>query len=337
MIFSAPRFCARLAAGVALAALSAAAQPNIQFSKPVDQETAKKDNSFMRSDSELRRAAGGFNAPSPLFNLGPVQAFDRLPGAAAPRAASPEDSRKWQKILEGKKNWTLMTPEEILGVQTPEQILGIPDPKNDDKLTPEERFLQRQERLSSAAATNSYRRPDAYLRDDRSNPFRQPGAGDPFARPGANLDSTSPKYFGQPLNASSDSPFGAKDKQASEWSNPFNLPPSPKATPEQLAGMERFRALMEPAAVLEKPASAARPAMVAAAPDPYLEALPNLNPAGHTFTSPQRNIGKPSGIKPLPGITGPYPAPAARTAAQSQLPPWLSDSATPFSVPQRKF
>lgn len=336
MIYSALRFFTLLAAGVLLAVLPAAAQPNIQFSKPADPELAKKANSFLRSDAELRRATGGFNAPASLFTLGPGQAFDPLPGAPAPPPVSPEDAQRWQKFLDGKKNWTLMTPEEILGVPTPEKILGIPDRNGDDKLTLEERFLRRQERLSSAATTNNYRRPDSYLRPDQSDIFRQPGASDPFARSGANQEAGSSKYLNQLLNAVPDSSVRAKEKPGAAWLNPFDLPPPPpKPTPDQLAGMERFRALMEPAEALEKPASPARSTLVASAPSPYLEPSPSFNPAGHTFAAPQRNIGKPSGIKPLPGITGPYPAP--RPTGLSKLPPWMSDSATPINLPQRQF
>jgi hypothetical protein len=336
MMFSASKLIACLTAVAVLAALSAAAQPSLQFTKPADPELANKANAFL---PDRRNAAGGFNAPSSLFSSGPDVSFDPLPGTPGPQPVSPEDARRWQKILDGRKNWTLMTPEEILGIHTPEEILGLPDPTGDDKFSQEERFLRRQERLSLAAATNSsYRRPDSYLRDDRSNPFRPPGADDLFARPGANQDPNSPKNFSRLLNSSADALFGAKDKPVSAWSNPFDLPPPPpKATPEQLAGMERFRALMEPEAVLEKPVNPTRPVAVVPAPNPYLEAVPNFNPAGHTFASPQRNIGKPSGIKPLPGITGPYPAPATRSATKAQLPPWMSDSASPFNLPQRQF
>jgi hypothetical protein len=69
-----------------------------------------------------------------------------------------------------------------------------------------------------------------------------------------------------------------------------------------------------------------------------MQPRPLVNPLGHSFTPLQSSIGRPTGITPLPGITGPYKIPApAKSSTQAQLPPWLSDSPQPFSPPQRRF
>jgi hypothetical protein len=135
--------CLALAAGATLA-LPAAGQQTIQFTKPADQDAASQATAFMPTTSR-RNSASAYNAPTSLFgNNTPTASFDILPGAPDPGpAANPVSAAQWRKFLDGKKNWTLMTPEEILGVPTPEKILGLTDPKEDDKLSLTERFLQR--------------------------------------------------------------------------------------------------------------------------------------------------------------------------------------------------
>src|ERR1039457_1902182 len=159
MIFRPVNFVARgsgLAAFVTLA-MSAAAQQTIQFTKPVDQDLSSKANSFLPATSR-RNSAGAFNAPSPLFGeRNPVANFDVLPVSPVPNAVAAANAARWQTFLEGKKNWTLMTPEEILGIPTPEKILGITDPRDDPKLSAEERFLPRRAQREGAGGTNGLR------------------------------------------------------------------------------------------------------------------------------------------------------------------------------------
>ncbi len=335
-----------VAAFVSLA-LSAAAQQTtqqtIQFTRPVDQDLSGKANSFMPTTSR-RNSAGAFNAPSPLFGeRNPVANFDALPGSPVPNAAAAANAAQWRKFLEGKKNWTLMTPEEILGIPTPEKILGIPDPRDDPKLSAEERFLQRREQREAAGATNALRRPDAsHRREDSANPdashpadghrrsAQMPGdsTGDPTKNLNLLFNNLNPNLRAD-LNRKPDS----------VWASSFGLPePLPKPTPEQLEGMDRFRALMEPFAP-EKTPEAARLAyqQPVAAPNPNMQAQPAFNPAGSSFKALESGIGKPTGITPLPGLTGPHPAPAKKTPALVQPPPWMSDSPQPFAAPQRQF
>jgi hypothetical protein len=78
----------------------------------------------------------------------------------------------------------------------------------------------------------------------------------------------------------------------------------------------------------------------APAPDSNLQPLPLFNPLGKSFTPVLNNSTRPTGIKPLPTITGPYTTPTTvKPAGKAELPPWLSDdTATPkFGMPRRKF
>ena len=335
MTFCPTSFFAGLAAMAVLWAFPSRAQPTIQPSKPAAEVTATT-NSFMSPDQ--RNAADAYNAPKSVFSGQLVPQFDILPGAGQPQDISPAAAKQWQKILDGKNKWTLMTPEEIMGVPTPEKILGLPDKSGDDKLTLEQRYLTRQERAASLAATNGYRRLDNPWSHDNPSPFGQKDDNDRYSRPGDRPDSGSARFFNQTLSAQPGSLFGASPNEDSKWASAFTLPaPPPKQTPEQLAGMERFRALMEPVAPPDKlvvPRVSTVPVV-----DPYLEPVPKFNPNGRSFTPLQSSISRPTGIKPLPGITGPYTIPTeTRTAGQAKLPPWLSDSQSPpLGMPQRKF
>jgi hypothetical protein len=333
-------FPSSLAVAVVAAALafSAPAQQAIIFSKPAGDVT-EKANSFMESPSKLRGAAGSFNAPSSLFGNQAAGSFDVLPGWQPPAAVSPAEAQHWQKVFEAKKKWTLMTPEEILGLPTAEKLLGLPDPKNDPKLTIEERYILRQNDGMSGSATNG--RPNAALlrEDSPDNPFRTPGENQRRFISGDKPEPGSTKYFNQFLNATPASPFDLAPKAESRWTSPFDRPaPAPKPDLAREAAMERFRALMEPAPPPDNPALAARLAPLPVV-DPNLQVLPPVNPAGRSFTPIQSGISKPTGIMPLPSISSPYELPTTpKPAWQAQPPPWLSDSPQPFgAVRQRVF
>jgi len=65
---------------------------------------------------------------------------------------------------------------------------------------------------------------------------------------------------------------------------------------------------------------------------------PLVNPIGASFTPISSGIGRPVGLAPLPGITGPASIPAITTPAWAPQPaPWTSQTPQPFAIPQRKF
>ncbi len=133
-------------AAVVTAALPAPGQQAIQYTRPAEPDSSNRVE-VVAPMSTRRFSASSFNAPSPLFgDKTPTVSFDALPGSPNPNAVPAVSALQWRKFLEGKKNWMLMTPEEVLGIPTPEKLLGLPDPKEDPSLSAEERFLQRQDR-----------------------------------------------------------------------------------------------------------------------------------------------------------------------------------------------
>jgi len=324
---------------VAVAArVDAGAQQSIIFTKPAN-DPAEKANSFMPPSSRRSGDAEAYNAPSPIFGRPSADSYDELPGS--PRLTiSAEDALRWRKALDAKKNWTLLTPEEILGVPTPEKLLGLPDPKINEKLTAEERFMLRQNHEESSNRLTNGLPNAALMRNDApDNPFRRQTEGD---RPASQTEKPKPgstEYFNQLLKTTAGSMFGTEPKAEAAWNNPFTQPlAAPKPDAGQAAAMERFRSLMEPTTLPDKPAMLVHPAAVPA-PNPNLQPVPLFNPAGHSFTPLQSGISKPTGINPLPSITSPYSLPKnAAPAGLAKLPPWLSDSPQPAGPPaQRSF
>jgi hypothetical protein len=336
------------ARGLVLLALAApvwpatAQQQHIQFSKPVDPGTVSKPSQLVPSPGR-QISAGAFAAPVPLLGT-PSVSFDRLPGGPMPNAMSAADSAQLQKLMDIRKNWSLATPEEIFGLQTPESILGVGKSHDDAKLSVTERYLKRQDQLALRASTNAMRGLGASWRDDSRNDSVNGSTrpGDAMGRYAPWFGDSAPggergpnNLFGKPNpNAAVD----ASRRSDSIWSSPFNQPdPLPKQTPEQLAGMERFRAFMDPS--VEKPADSKFLVQPAAAADPNMQELPYFNPAGQSYTPVQSGITKPTGLAPLSGITGPRPLMQKKAAPLAQPPPWMStpNSAQEAPLPQRQF
>ncbi|HSY17047.1 MAG TPA: hypothetical protein VK815_01875, partial [Candidatus Acidoferrales bacterium] len=295
-----PWFCALLLA----VAWPAAAQQSVIFSKPGDLPTDKA-NDFMNSE---HKGAGAVNGPSPMVSAKPRADFDILPGAQPLRMPSPAEILQWQKAMDEKKNWTLLTPYQILNIPTKEQIMGLPDPNHEENLSTEEKYIRRQERERNASATNAMRRPDGFSSAD-DNPFES--KNDRQQRQNRPDETQSTVRLGPGSSPLAPIMDGGRNPD-SIWHSAFRvIPEAPKPDPEQVAAMERFKAMMEPPAAV-KPASLSgfsTPATPVV--DHNLQPMPDYNPAGRTFVPVQNNAVRPTGLNPLPTVTGQRPLDAA--------------------------
>jgi len=311
--------------------LAARSQETIIFSKPAE-ASADKANSFMPS---ANHHIGDYNAPRELFH---DYTPDNLPVA---RPLSPDAGNPSVKeALDRRKNWTLLTPEQILGVQTPEEIMGIKVRPEEKNLSLEEKFMLREGRATAMSATNGRSVSPLWRERDDNNPFalkNKNDGSDPFRQPLPKLDPGT-RYFNQFLNAP-DAEAGPDGKPISAWNGgDFAQPNQPKQTPEQVADMERFRAMMEPQSPPDKVQVTTRFAMpTKLAPDPFLQQTPVENPNGRGIAPLENVFSKPTGITPLPGIGTPAPKPVAtKPSWQAQLPPWLTDGPQAHN-PNRNF
>jgi hypothetical protein len=316
------------------AAVSVPAQQAIVFSKPADTaaDTDKADSS--QPGTSHLWGAGAYSAPRQLFH-------DYSPSLPAP-APQPLiiNSASTQDALNKRKNWTLLTPGQIMGVQTPEQILATSDTKSSGKLSLEEQFLQRESRPAASTATNGRSMVASWRNDNNpfggnkdgvgQNPFFQP----PNSLPGNQDRPDSSRTWKQLLNPMAGNLSGGDRKQESAWNNFLGQSQTPLQTPDQLAGMERFRALMEPSSPPDKVQTPGRlPVAAAPAVDPFLQKQPQFNPAGRPVAALEDNIGRPKGLQPLPGVSGvPITTPKTKPTWQAQLPPWMQSGPQPHDL-----
>ena len=320
MNFFPPKLIVLFAVAAVAVAAPAQQQQTIVFSKPADMPAEKAKPSYLPT---ISYRAGDFNAPHLLFT-------NALPAPPAPRPQANNNYNNAEALdaLNRRKNWTLLTPEEILGIQTPEQVLGLPDKNAGKKLSLEEQFLQRENKaaygtrakdhpggaagrtMEEAGRFTAKDKPD----EDAAFSFRQP---DQKPEPGT-------KFFNGFLNASGPEARPVEN-QGSAWNTAFTQPAQPKPTIEQQADMERFRAMMAPSPPPEQPQMATRfAAAPAPRPDPFLQAMPVVNPAGRGVAPLENSLSRPTGLQPLGGISTPPPAPAAtRPSWQAQPPPWM--------------
>ncbi len=303
---------------VASVPLTASAQGIIIFSKPADVPTEKKEADV----PTMTHHASDFNAPKQIFNSSPEDLPMLAPAPANNNNASVRDA------LDKRKNWTLLTPEQILGIPTAEQILGLPEKDSDKNLTLEQKFLNRQSRPAAVAADGGRAgEPMRWNPAAAANPFvlKSKADGDNPSGPTAEKLEPGTKFF-NPFVSGSGQASRPDDNSGSAWTSDFARPSRPKPSPEQQAEMESFRALMQPNPVPgQTPVATRFNVPPAPAPDPFLQARPVGNPVGLDVSPLGKLFSEPTGILPLPAVSTPPPTPInVRPKWQAQPPPWLT-------------
>ena len=343
-----------LALGVPCWASAQSAAPQerpIQFSSPDGGDESVESPSLINKPAPLPDFSGAPQSSSSVFNFGAPEMKEPLP---PPQNFQP--SQQQRDAAAAKKDWILMTPEEILGVKTPEQMMGVTERDaagQEKKLTPLERYWDRQSQTPSyRPATNGYQ---------PANGLGQMNFLDgQNARPEANRENLpaarsmeKKSIWNQLLNSSSD--MDAARQAANEgsiWQKLMGTAPDASvisgSDPAKLADMERFRQLLGSAA---PPSSLPTTLPVATAPvnplyapadttvDPILGEL-KVNAAGASFAPLSSGIGVPTGLGALPGITTPRREASTTTttpSSQLQNPPWVMNGPGLFTPPQRKF
>jgi hypothetical protein len=315
-----------------LAASPLAAQQSVDLSTP---SGPPPDQGNLFETHEPHGPEGLKPGPSFFTSGKPLPMFDILPGSQPPPPISPEQAMRMQKFEDDQKNWTLLTPEEILGVPNEAKILGVPDPDADKNLTATERYLNRLDAEDRAvSATNALREQNAALLDGSGQNADGSGADSLF---GTKSDKVETDIWGRPV--SQPDPNDEDQKRDAIWKSAFDHPPvAPKPDPQQVADMDRFRVLLGSIAP-EKPVEASQPLQpIAPVVDPNMEQLPAFNPNGNSFTPVKENVYQPKGLMPLSGIaTRPPELPAKPSPSAPKLPPWMSNQMPPPGSEQRVF
>jgi hypothetical protein len=338
-----------LLAGMALAAVfSAEAQHSgrrpgqaILFSSPDGDDISSNVPSLTAKPPGLLDLENT-EQPSGL-GFGDTSQTGLLPEPQVP-TLSPDQARKMQRQADERKNWALLTPEEIMGLPTPEKILAIPAhdaygrPKNETVVA---QYYERQEQ--SRPRTNDYNY------DGRKDSMARWGLSDsqelrmnPNIWSSTSINPENPALMNSSLNGTSDTRAGSATAPNSGWLKSFNLPaPPPGPTPEEKTAMEQFQQLLQPHSLpggtTKNPGLGSplfSPASIAPAPG-----QPVSTPVGASYTPLGSGIATPTGANPLPGLFGPTnaAAPLFTPAWKPQTPPWMSDAPQPGVVPQRKF
>jgi hypothetical protein len=343
MVFHLPRLNLPLLVVTMVAMVSStdaqSSDRSIIFSTPKSDDTPAVTPSLAPQNSQLPVLPDSLQAPDPALHF---QAPNDLLVGPPPTVITPR-SQRMEKLLEDRKNWTLMTPEEIMGVTPADELLQSPDRdalgrKKDT--TPLQRFLDRENQMHSGP-TNGWQIEQDNLpwkpsrnRDDL-NPFA-PGSDNTVNAAKKLIDYLNGRQLGEGTANRNNNNYG--------WDSfsPTAQQTAMKPDPEQLAAMDRFRQLLNPAPV---PTTEASPdnkyfpaTKTAPVVDPYLnQPYYVLNPAGSSYTPLTSGVGKPSGLTPLPGIVTPGITLAPAPAWAPQPAPWLIQGPQPFVMPQRKF
>jgi hypothetical protein len=298
--------------------------------------------------SNLTRLSAPVDVPD-TFQAAPSGLDVNLPSgespplATVPSAVSISEGQQLQNLLNPKKDWTLMTPAEIIGVTSPEKIFQVPDRdamglrESPNAL---DRFAERQSG-SQYAATNGFSpdNSDSAWRLSRNRNL-QPDADTP--NPVNDNFGSIPTSLSQLFNNAPqrDDNFTGQNAGANLWKPIGGSSPLPAPDSTQPTEMDQFKQLLgtdPPTPVETSAARSSSGASFSSSSDDNF-GQPMVNPVGASYIPLTSGIGTPTGLTPLPTITGQNSIqPAITPAWTPQAPPWMSQGPQPFVIPQRKF
>jgi hypothetical protein len=239
--------CALVACGVQ-AADRKGGKP-IEFSAPRSDEVITNLHQLKSRDSRLEE-----DLYQPQQNFNPKSSLDGV-AAPLPRQSAPSliQSKRAKDLLERRKNWVFMRPEDLVAEPTVEDILKAPDFGTGDRektdLGPMGQYYQR-----LAAKRAAPKRPGQSADDDLFGPARKQISVD---EPGAQNDSDLPAGLKESAQAlkrmlGTDMPGdpSARGVPRSSSSDPFGLvvnTPSKAQVLEHKKFIDEYRTLVDPA------------------------------------------------------------------------------------------
>ncbi len=350
----------RAPAALALSALMACSAQAGSRAKPINETEPRRDQTTTNLNQltspqrdpvqELERA---FRSPFRAFapeedSLGPVMA-----PPPRPPAPSALQSKRAKELLERRRDWIFMTPEDLLDTPTVDQILKTPDPGSDMKSRRELPALERYfERLvtKSAAKDDPTKAKDGYLMNPTTkstSPEATPESEDSELPTGLKESTEALRsLFGLSTAATS----SAKGATPNSFADPFGLalkdrPESQDAAHKKL--MDEYRSFVDPTwrpPTAATVASGVNPIFGLSdwppAPAQSAPAVPGIpKPAAPKEMVAQSNpLNPPLGPAPLPDLNAhalgqPQPAPALFKDPPRRVMPGTPN----FSAPRRAF
>jgi hypothetical protein len=285
----------------------------------------------------------------------PLQAFSyksSLEGVVAPPTRLPApsaiQSKRVKELLERRKNWVFMTPEDLLGAPTVEDILKAPEfgPAGEQKndVSAFQRYYQRLAPQRAARNKNAGQANE----DDLFSPRKKPSAADTASQDDSDLPSgvrQSVEALTKVFEANTPSdPFG-RDTMTEAFGDPFaaaSKAPSKEELQAHQRVMDQYHMLLDPSWHPPALADAVNPPLVPAEVTPT-PANPTMglgsasSLAAHRGPEAQLDI-----VAPMLGPEG-LPDVNAQALGQTRPPAPVTQPERPkvvaptFTVPRRAF
>jgi hypothetical protein len=312
----------------------------IEFSAPARAATAAKAHPALAKKPQDEWLQQNLQADL-LDSLGLFGNRGSLSGTSTevlrPPTTPPAQNERVKELLERRKNWALMTPEDLKNEPTLEELLNVQQYDRDGqkvkKQSPVERFVERQEREKLG---NVGRRTDALAenRDGSTDEFLSPSAN--IVQPGSPFGQTESRLrnlFGvEPASALSHR--GGSDGFLPGFSGSVE-PAFPGRTTPQKARLEEFKQLLEPRLPVAPPSASANPLhsqLGPASPPSVLNTQPHqvVRPL---FGTGDAVAGASSGA--FPGVNAGAAGASSFTPALPAEPPRVAPPV--LTIPKRKF
>ena len=319
----------------------------IEFSSPRSDEVTTNLNQLTNRKDGLKQLEEDLYRP--LQSFSPKSSLD---GVVAPIPHSPAapaiQSKRVKDLLERRKNWVFMRPEDLVAEPTLEDILKAPDFGTDGREKPDPRSMEQYyHRLATKRPTAN--RLDESKEDDMFGSVRKSKSGDEM---GASDDSSLPYGLKESVEAlknkfepdKAGGPF-AQSETRSSFSDPFGLGDNTQSKEQMLEHkkfMDGFRSQMDPGWQPPARASSFDPVVgFAVAPQPMSSPAAGLSgsasPAPHHGLEAQNDVLHP--------MLGPAGLPDVNARALGQLRPELAlpkveapkKFAPTFTAPRRAF
>jgi hypothetical protein len=235
-------FAASLLFGVGARAAEPQAATNAAPSTPAKpgppgaRQSPANQNGLKQLEQDLFKPFQGF---SPKTSLDGVVA----PAPRAP-AASAVQSKRMKELMERRKDWAFMSPEDLVGGPSVEEIFNVPQDNDRPKLSPMERYYEQLYHRDDPASRKKKDKGEDSVSDARSTPSGFPGD------PAADANSKDPRPTPdsertQKKSLESNSRGGAAPREGSSmFADIFGLGknlPSREEIETQKLRMDRFK------------------------------------------------------------------------------------------------